>query len=169
MRQQPDLESLLPQLYDELHVIARSRLRNDRMAVSMRPTELVHETYLRLHGSRNVPTQDRVRVLALAAGIMRNLVIDMARNRTAAKRGGRPLRVTLHDDIAGGDPEVDLLALNDALLRLEGLDPRSAEIVQLRFFAGLTELEIAKHLGISDRWVRKLWVHARSWLRAEME
>ena len=107
-------------------------------------------------------------MLALASGIMRNLLVDLARRRAAAKRGNHPVRVTLHDNFAGDDEGVDLLALNDALLRLERLDARSAEIVQMRFFAGLTETEIAAHLGISDRWVRKLWVHARSWLRSEL-
>ncbi|MCB1182761.1 sigma-70 family RNA polymerase sigma factor [bacterium] len=168
MQPEQDFESLLPQLYSELHVIARSRLRHDRLAASLRPTELVHETYLRLHGTRHAPTKDRVRVLALASGIMRNLLVDLARRRAAAKRGNHPVRVTLHDNFAGDDEGVDLLALNDALLRLERLDARSAEIVQMRFFAGLTETEIAAHLGISDRWVRKLWVHARSWLRSEL-
>lgn len=93
------IDSLLPALYQEMHALARSRLRYDRLAVSIRPTELVHEAYLRMRGVRPLPAGGRVHVLALASGIMRNLLVDQARRRNAKKRGGDWGRVTLHDDI----------------------------------------------------------------------
>lgn len=164
-------QALTPLIYDELRALARRQLRGDPLSSSLQPTELVHEAFVRLERSGIATPEDRTQILALASTLMRNLLVDRARRRRAVKRGGDRIRVPLRDDIATmeNSPMIDVIALDAALTRLEARDPRSAQIVQLRYFGGLSELEIADELGVSDRWVRKLWAHARAWLHRELD
>ncbi|HPF36248.1 sigma-70 family RNA polymerase sigma factor [bacterium] len=161
--------ALIPLLYQELRALAYRKLQGDRILTSLQPTELVHEAFLRLERANITSMQDRTDVLALAAVMMRRLLVDHARRRSSQKRGGGWARVELHDHLeVREEARMDLLALDQALTRLEELDPRAAEVVQLKFFGGLQESEIAAHLGVSERWVRKLWAHARAWLHGEL-
>ena len=162
--------ALVPLLYEELRAIARRQLSGDRIASSLRPTELVHEAFLRLESSGIASPDDRNEVLALASTLMRNLLVDRARRRQTIKRGGDLIRVPLFDETASipSSGWIDILALDRALTRLEDLDQRAAKVVQLRFFGGLTEAEIAAQMNITDRWVRKIWAHARAWLYREL-
>ncbi len=158
----------MPVVYDELRRVAAAYLRRERTDHTLQPTALVHEAYLKLH-ARGVVQGGRTHFLARAATAMRQILVDHARARAAAKRGGGWKKVTVSEAAALSDDGVeDVIAVNDALERLAALDPRAARIVELRFFAGLTEAEIAGELGITDRWVREQWSHARAWLRREM-
>jgi len=163
---QPDL---IPLLYEELRAIARRQLRGDRVAFSLQPTELVHEAFLRVENSQNSLPEDRNHCLALVAGMMRHLLVDHARARQSQKRGGGWVQVALSEDLGAEDQDVvDVLALDAAVLKLAKFDQRSAEIVQMQYFGGMQESEIASQMGVSERWVRKLWAHARAWLCAEL-
>ena len=160
---------LLPALYSELHRIAASRLRGEHKASSLRPTELVNEAYLKLLAKPDQNWQNRTHFFATAAKAMRNILIDHIRTQDAAKRGGGLVRVEFDDKIAltAGDP-ADLLSLHEALERLEALDPDQARIVELRFFAGFTTVEIADLTGASVRTVEREWEYARNWLYREL-
>jgi len=161
---------LIPLLYEELRAIARRQLRGAKIALSLQPTELVHEAFLRVEKSAMSLPEDRTHCLALVAGMMRHLLVDHARARQAQKRGGGWVKVSLEDNLSNEDTDVvDLLALDDALTKLAKFDQRAANIVQLRYFGGMEESEIAAHLGISARWVRNRWAHARAWLYAELD
>jgi RNA polymerase sigma factor (TIGR02999 family) len=158
------LEQVLALIYDDLRVIARRQLRREYQARTLEPTALVHEAYLKMISGTGVDAVDRAHFFALAAHAMRQVLVDRARRRTAAKREGTWKQVTLTDP--GGSPAngldaEDLLALDDAL---ERLDPRQRQIVECRFFAGMDDGEIAAALGITDRTVRREWVKARAWL-----
>ena len=155
-------------LYDQLHGLAVAYMQGEREGHTLQPTALVHEAFLRLDGSRALPG-GRVHFLALAATAMRHVLVDHARARGAARRGGGWTRVTVSEAARLSDgPDHDVIAVDAALTKLGAVDPRAARIVELRFFAGLTEAEIAAELGISDRGVRDQWRHARAWLRREM-
>ncbi|MEL6347942.1 MAG: ECF-type sigma factor [Myxococcota bacterium] len=156
-----DGDELLPQIYDQLKVMAR-RYRGPRD--SLMPTELVHEAYLRL--SDDGPWQSPTHFRATAAVAMRRLLIDRARRRDADKRGGGWDRITLSG--LGAAPDIDVIALDESLSTLERMDHRKAQIVQLRFFGGLTMPEIAAHLSVSLRTVEKDWRRARAWLSMQL-
>ena len=161
---------LFPLIYGELRRIARRYLAGERRNHTLQPTALVHEAWLRLQKDRAV-LQGRTQVLALAAQAMRRLLVDHGRHHRRLKRGGDRRRVTLDDLLNASTaavPVEDLLALEAALARLEETDPRGAQIVVLRFFAGLSVPEVAEHLGISIRTVEGDWTHARAWLRREL-
>lgn len=150
-------------MYDDLRALARSQLRRDFHAGTLQPTALVHEAFLKLARGSHVDASDRSHLLALAAHAMRQVLVDRARRRRAAKRGGEDgwRDVTLGEDhlpSRGLDAD-DLLALDEAL---EQLEPRQRQIVECRFFAGMTDEEIAAALGITDRTVRREWVKARA-------
>jgi RNA polymerase sigma factor (TIGR02999 family) len=158
-------EHLLPLVYDELRMIARARLRHERQGHTLQPTALVHEAYIRLLSGDAPPWNDRIHFFRAAAEAMRRILIDHARKKGRIKRGGGRFQVTLGDVATGqGIPLEDLLALDDAIQRLEGQDPRMAEIVRLRFFAGLSVEETAKALEVSERTVKREWAVARAWL-----
>jgi RNA polymerase sigma factor (TIGR02999 family) len=149
-------------VYQQLRALAR-RYAQGNQSPSLQPADLVHEAYLRLAGG---PWRDRAHFCAVAARTMRHILIDRARRRRAAKRGGGWEQVTLSGLAAGGATSaVDALTLEDALTRLEALDPRRARIVELRFFGGLTTGEIAEHLEVSTSTVEKEWRGARAWLK----
>ena len=161
-------DRLIPFVYEELRRLARSQLRRERPGHSVQATQLVHEAYLRL-ADADVEWRNRTHFLSVAARVMRRILVEHARSRSAQKRGGADLRVTLSPDLAvtQSDP-IDLLALNTALERLAGFDPRQAEVVELCHFGGLTYPEIGRMLGISEATVDRDLRHARAWLRREM-
>lgn len=164
---------LEPQVYRELRAIAAGLLRGERPGHSLQPTALVHEAYLRLVHSESVPSRDRAHLLALCARVMRRILVDHARSRGAAKRGGPDRQVTWNDSVhgvpEGASPvNLDILDLDEALERLAGVSERSRQVVELRFFGGLKTEEIAEVLGVSPRTVGNDWAFARAWLRREL-
>lgn len=165
------LDRLMPMVYDELRRLAKSYLRGERHQISLQPTALVHEAYLLLAAqSQQVSWENRAQFFGLAARMMRNILVDHARARQAEKRGGGELRVSLAAaDRIGQEPEVELLALDDALNRLAEFSPQHSRIVELRFFGGLTIPETAEAMGLSHATVERHWSFARAWLRNELK
>lgn len=161
------LQALLPLVYDELKRLARNYLRNERPGHTLQSTALVHEAYLRLVKSP-LRLQNRTHFFAVAARLMREILVDHARSRRAAKRDYR-CKITLDRAVALPQKrDVDLLALDDALDELSRLDPRQGRIVELRFFGGLSIGETSEILGISPATVKREWTTARAWLHREM-
>lgn len=159
------LQELVPLVYDELRRIASQNLRSAGPGQTMLTTDLVHESFLKLIGSRNVSWQNRLHFFSIAATSMRQIIVDHARARHAGKRGGNSIRVSLEDVLPSDDQSFEAIAeLDEALSALEKTDARSARIVELRFFGGLTNEEIAELLGISTRTVIRDWEFARAWL-----
>ena len=157
---------LMPLIYDELHRLARRHMRSERAGHTLQPTALVHEAYLRLVGSDNGPWQDRAHFFAVAANVVRRILVQHARARRSQKRGGDRQRVSL-DEVQPAGAEITndrVLAVDEALERLAELDPAKARLVELRFFAGLTNAEIADATGVSERTVARGWDFARAWL-----
>lgn len=156
------LAQVLALIYDDLRALARSQLRREYQERTLEPTALVHEAYLKLVRGASVVAADRSHLFALAAHAMRQVLVDHARRRTAAKRDDAWRQVTLTDaGPADGLGAEEMLALDDALERLE---ERQRRIVECRFFAGMSDEEIATALGVTDRTVRREWVKARAWL-----
>jgi len=162
------LEELTPLVYDELRRLARAQMRREAAEHTLQPTGLVHEAYLRLVGA-DLEWQDRHHFLSVAARAMRRVLIDHARRKGAERRGGDAVRVTLSSvpDVASGET-VDVLALHEALERLESYDARQARTVEFHFFGGLTQPEIAQVTGLSLATVERDLRHARAWLRREL-
>jgi RNA polymerase sigma-70 factor, ECF subfamily len=157
-------------VYQELRRLAAFYLQTERRDHTLQPTELVHELYLKLFSSQPLQLQDREHFLALAARQLRRIVVDYARNKHAQKRGGLMDKISLDDALPFAVPtDSRVVGLDEALQRLEKLDPRSAQVVELRFFGGLTEDEVAKTLSISPATVKRDWDFARSWLLSQME
>jgi RNA polymerase sigma-70 factor (ECF subfamily) len=163
------LDRMLPLVYDE-HRLAALYLRRERPDHTLQPTALVHEAYLRLIDQHRVDWRNRAQFLGVAAGMMRRILVNHARDRGAAKRPGDRERVSLSlIEAASGRDEVDLIALEEALHRLGALDERKARVVELRFFGGLSMDEIAEVLGISLATVEREWRFARAWLYDAIE
>lgn len=164
-------ELLLPLVYDELRKLAAARLAQERPGQTLQATALVHEAYLRLVDNEQAQHWDsRRHFFAAAAEAMRRILIESARRRGRIKRGGNTNRVILEDvAIAGEFDQEDVLALDDALRKLGTEDPASAELVRLRFFAGLKNEEAAAVLGISAVTAKRTWRYARAWLHREMQ
>ena len=163
------LEQLTPRVYRTLRRIAGYQLKNERAGNSMQATALVHEAYLELIDVTNVDWQHRAHFFAVSAEIMRHILLDRARRRIAAKRGGGAERVSLDElpDLSGGRA-AELIALDDALKALTTIDPRKARVVELRFFGGLSVEEAAAVLAVSPETVMRDWKFARSWLHAQL-
>jgi RNA polymerase sigma factor (TIGR02999 family) len=163
------LEQLTPRVYRTLRRIAGYQMQQERAGDSMQATALVHEAYMELIDVTNVNWQHRAHFFAVSAQIMRHILLDRARRRIAAKRGGTAERVNLDElpDISG-DRASELIALEDALNTLAGKDPRKARVVELRFFGGLSVEETAEVLAVSPETVMRDWKFARSWLQAEL-
>jgi RNA polymerase sigma factor (TIGR02999 family) len=162
-------EELLPLVYAELRSLARSFMAREGRGHTLQPTALVHEAYLRLIGDADIRWDNRGHFFVAAATAMRRILIDRARHRGRLKRGGRRARVELAEDAMMVEPPSDdLLALEEALRRLEGVDPRKGNVVLLRYFAGLGIDETAAALGISPATVKNDWAYARAWLHREM-
>jgi len=152
--------------YDELRALAAGYLRRERAGHTLQPTALVHEAFLRLVEAENLRDVDRAGFLAMAASAMRRVLVDHARARAAEKRGGDAERITLDSGLGPvPGPDLDVLALDEALARLAALDERQAKVVELRFFGGLAVEEVADVLGVSKRSVEADWTLARVWLR----
>ena len=166
----PDaLEELTPRVYRELRRIAGNLMRSERPGQTLQATALVHEAYLKLVDVKNVDWEHRAHFFAIAAQVMRRILLDAARKRLTAKRGGGAGLVNL-EDIAelGTAREDEIVALDEALDLLARDEPRKAKVVELRFFGGLTEEEISKVLGVSADTVTRDWRFARAWLRSQM-
>jgi RNA polymerase sigma factor (TIGR02999 family) len=163
---------LMPLVYDELRRLAASYIRRERPGQTLQATALVNEAYIRLISERAHNFQNRTHFLAIAALSMRQILVQRARRRNAAKRGGDPERITLDEQLlpggGRGPGDVDVLALDAALERLAALDERQAKVVELRYFGGLTVEETADALGISPATVKRHWTLARAWLRREL-
>ena len=166
---------LLPLIYDELHGLANAKIRQQPGAVTLQPTALVNEFYLRFLDSQaaiNKPEwENRTHFFAVAATVMRRILVDQWRRKKAESRGGGLVDITL-DEVMAQDMQaqvLDVLVLDQALTRLEKLDPVQARIVELRFFAGLTFVEVADVLTITDRSVKRKWTAARLWLLRDLK
>jgi RNA polymerase sigma factor (TIGR02999 family) len=172
--EQGDLQAanqLLPLVYDELRRLAAQRLAAERPGQTLQATALVHEAYLRLVGeSDDLRWEGRGHFFGAAAEAMRRILIDSARRKAATKRGGSARRVSI-DDVAlvGDEPDDNLLALDEALAELEKHDAQAAQLVKLRYFAGLTHQQAAEALGIGRRAADRLWALARAWLHQRLQ
>lgn len=170
-------EELLPLVYDELRRLASAHLAREPSGITLQPTALVHEAYLKLVGGEGVEWAGRGHFFAAAARAMRNILVDRARRRAAEKHGGGRGRVSMDDPTmtvsvqtpAPDEARVDLLKLNAALERLEARDSRQADVVLMRYFAGLTVEQTAAALGVSTGTVKNEWTYAKAWLRREIE
>jgi RNA polymerase sigma factor (TIGR02999 family) len=162
------LDAVYASLYPELKRLARARLRQQGRGESVSTTMLVHESFVRLVGARDLRLEDRRHFFAYAAKTMRNIIIDSAREHLAECRGGGAEHVTLGDadalQVADAGASDELLRVGDALRELEAVDPELAELVEMRYFGGYSELEIAELQGVTDRTVRRRWDKARAWL-----
>lgn len=160
---------LLRAVYDQLRAIAQERIREENAGHTLQATALVHEAFLRIGKDRRVPFTNRAHFFAAAAEAMRRILIDHARSKRAEKRGGGGARVPLSVvDLAEDSDPAEILALDEALARLEQAEPEVAAVVRLRFFAGLSGDDTAESLGLSPRQVDRLWAYARAWLLREM-
>ena len=163
------LDGLMPLVYDELRRLAGSYLRRERPDHTLQPTALVNEAYLRLIDQRHARLQNRAHFFAIVAKLMRRVLVDHARKYRAAKRGGGQHKVVLDEGIeATGQPDVDVVAVHEALERLAAIDLREAKIVELRYFGGFGTNETAEVCGISPATVRREWRTAKAWLRREL-
>ena len=161
---------LLPLVYTELRNLARRRMARESPGHTLQPTALVHEAYLRLVKDEHLQWENRRHFFAAAAEAMRRILIERARRVAADKHGGGARRVPLEDAGLRDEPKPDeLLALDEALRRLESRDPTMSSVVKLRYFAGLTVPETANALGLSPRTVDRTWAEARAWLYREMD
>jgi RNA polymerase sigma factor (TIGR02999 family) len=163
------LERLMEHVYGELRLVARRYMKNERQANTLQTTALVNEVYLRLVDVANVEWQQRAQFFAMAAHMMRRILVDAARARGSDKRGGGVVKVDI-DQTAVLSPERDrsIIALDDALAAFSQVAPRQAQVVELRYFGGLSEEEIVEVLKISPRTVRRVWEFAKAWLTREL-
>lgn len=171
-RRLPLDEELVQAAYGELRGLADVILRDERAGHTLQATALANEVWLKLGRQGHARYGSHQHFLAVAARAMRQILVDHARKRAALMRGGNAIRVTLMDDVTeptAPKSELDVLALEDALVRYETLDPRGAEIIELRFFGGMTETEVAKHLNLSRRTVAREWRLAKAWLAQALD
>jgi RNA polymerase sigma-70 factor, ECF subfamily len=173
---QAALDRLMPLVYHELRRLARHYMRNERAGQTFQTTALVHEAYLRLADCKEIHWRARTQFFAIAAQVMRHILVDHARSRGRAKRGGNTQRISLEEGTLtlgrgssnSQDRFLDMLALDEALTRLEAIDSRKTKVVEMRFFAGMDNKEIAEVLGIAANTVIKDWNFAEAWLRREL-
>ena len=169
---QAALERLMPLVYSELRRLASNYLRRERVGHTLQPTALVNEAYLKLIDQKNAKWQNRAQFFGISAQLMRRILVDHARQRQAVKRGGsdqQRLSITSAQADVIHQPEIDLLALNEALDELAQMDPQQSRIVELKFFGGLSIDETAEVLGISHATIERDWKSARAWLRRQLE
>jgi RNA polymerase sigma factor (TIGR02999 family) len=166
------LEAILPLVYEELRQLARYQLQQQRPNHTLQSTALVHEVYLRLADKKSLRIENRAHFLGIAAQLMRWILVDYERSRRAAKRGSGVTRLTLDPSMAVRSSrhgtDVDLLALDEALGRLARLDAQQSQIIELRYFGGLSIEDTAEFLGVSSATVKRSWTSARAWLLREM-
>ena len=162
-------DALVPIVYDELHRLAHHYMRTERAGHTLQTTALVNEAYLRLVDVDRMQWRDRAHFFAMAATMMRRILVDHARAHARDKRGGGVIMTSLDEDVAAPSvPDVDVIALDDALERLGRIDERQARLVELRYFAGLTIDEAAEALGISAGTLKREWAIAKAWLYREL-
>lgn len=163
------LQKLMPLVYEQLHAAARRHMVRERPGHTLQTTALIHETYLRLVDVRQVNWQNRAHFLAICAQLMRRILIDFARSRNYQKRGGAAPRVSFDEGLAvTAQPDVNLVAVDDALQRLAQIDERKARVVELRFFGGLGVKETAEVMKVSPETVMRDWKMAKVWLLREL-
>lgn len=164
------LDDLFEAMYPELRRLAHARLTRDRRNTLLDTTALVNECYLKYASAGRLQAVDRVHFLAYSAAAMRSIIVDFARARIAERRGGDAAHLTLNTELDGGLPtgEDEIVTVHDALIELEQLDERMVRIVEMRYFVGLTDIEIAQALGVTDRTVRREWEKARLLLAAAL-
>jgi RNA polymerase sigma factor (TIGR02999 family) len=163
------LDQLSKHVYGELRLMARRRMRNERQGNTLQTTALVHEVYLRLVDVTQVEWQQRAQFVAMAAQMMRRILVDAARARASRKRGAGAVHVDFEETaVVSSEPDRSMVALDDALAAFEQIAPRQAKVVELRYFGGLNEQEIVEVLKISPRTVRRDWEFARVWLAREI-
>jgi len=163
------LDEIMPLVHAELHRLARGYLARERQGQTLQPTALVNEAYLRLVGERDMQWQSRSHFIAVAAQLMRFILVDHCRSKRYAKRGGAALRVTFDENLEIGDDRgADMIALDEVLKKLEAQDPRKCQIAELRFFGGLSVEETAEALSISVATVMRDWRIAKAWLQREL-
>ena len=163
------LDELIPLVYDELRKLAASYLRRRSGSNTLQATALVHEAYVRLADQSSISMEHRAQFFGLAAKVMRDILVDHARKRLAAKRGGQQLHLSITQaDRVGHKPEVEVVALDDALKLLASTNPKHSQVVELRFFGGLTIEETAKVMNLSHATTERYWSFARAWLRREL-
>ena len=166
---QEALNKLMPLVYDELHRLASRYLRHERPGHTLQTTALVHEAYLKLVNQRDANWENRVHFFAVAAHVMRQILVDYARRHHASKRGGDLYKLSLDEALVTSEEKgADLLALDEALERLAAIDPQQSRVVELRVFGGLTVEETAEALGISPRTVKREWSMAKAWLHKQI-
>jgi RNA polymerase sigma factor (TIGR02999 family) len=164
------LEALIPLVYAELRRLARLHMRAERHRLTLQPTALVNEAYLRLVNVRQIRWQDRAHFFAVSARVMRRVLVDMARTRASLKRAGGVPRVSFDENRHFSDEwSVNLVALDEALAALAERDVRKSQVIELRFFGGLSVEETAEALGISERTVMRDWRLARAWLTRQIQ
>ena len=163
-------DQVIDVLYNELRRLAHHQLRRERPGHTLQTTAVVHDAYLQLVDQRSVRWQNRAHFFGIAAHLIRRILVEYARRRSAGKRGGGTVRVTVDAELAPSQPrDVAVVAIDDALNALAAIDPQQSRVVELRFFAGLTVEETADVLGISPRTVKREWRMARAWLERELE
>ncbi|MDX1930811.1 MAG: sigma-70 family RNA polymerase sigma factor [Pirellulaceae bacterium] len=162
------VEHLFPLVYETLKGIARNRLLKFDNAHGLSATELVHEAYIKLIDQKESTWKSRTHFFAVGSKVMRQIAVDRARSNLTQKRGGGVLHVPIEGDQISSKDDRHVLALEDALKRLEELDVKQAKIVELRFFGGMTVEEVAETIGMSKRWVEAEWTLIRAWLRKEL-
>ena len=162
-------DQLMPLVYDRLRGLAQKMLRNESPSHTLQPTALVNEAYIRMLGQTQVNWQGKTHFFAIGARMMRRILVDHARRKLSQKRGGSLHRLSLEEDLCVSKrSDEDVLAIEDALSKLAELDPRQAQIVELRFYGGLTVEEVAEVLKVSKRTVESDWTMLRAWLRREL-
>ncbi len=163
------LERVTPLVYGELHRLAHHYMNRERPGHTLQTSALVNEAFLRLVDQRNVKWSNRAHFFAIAAQMMRRILVDYARSHLYAKRGGGAVHVSLdHAGLVSNEPTAEVAALDEALTKLESIDPQQGRVVELRFFGGLTIKETAEAMGISVDMVKREWSTAKAWLYREM-
>ena len=164
------LPRLIPLVYNELRRLAAHCLRDERTGHTLQPTALVHEAYLRLVEQSRAGWQNRAQFMGVAAQVMRRILLDYARQRVAAKRGGgtNPVDFDIGEVAGGIEQSEEMLAIDEALARLTTLDPKQAQVVEMRYFGGMTVEETAEALEIAPRTVKREWAMAKAWLKLEI-
>jgi RNA polymerase sigma factor (TIGR02999 family) len=163
-------EQLFRAVYNELHRQAERYLRHEHPGLSLQTTDLIHEAYLRLIDQQHVEWQNRLHFFGIAAQAMRRILVDHARSRQAAKRGGSAIRLPLEEAmVVLPGQDLDFVALDEALNKLAEIDPQQSQVVELRFFSGLSVEETARVLKVSERTIKRDWHVAKAWLRRELK
>ncbi|HZM90612.1 MAG TPA: sigma-70 family RNA polymerase sigma factor [Blastocatellia bacterium] len=163
------LDKLMPLVYDELRRIASRYMKREHPGHTLQTTALVNEAYLRMVGQQNVDWQNRAHFFGVAASVMRHLLVDRARANGRVRRGGNPQQVTLDEAAVVSEQKgEELLALDEALTKLNEIDERKVKIVELRYFSGLSAVETAEVLGVSEITVKREWLKAKAWLYREL-